>query len=268
MVAAGPAIVRRTARPQRLAVTQPLLDVFGQAPDFFVYREADRFDLIAFAVLVALVPAAVLWTVEQLIGLAGASARRVAHLVFVGGLFVLFGLQSLKSADVASGPMLVALAAVGGVVAVLAYGRRAGVRTWLAYLAISPFLFVGLFLTTSQASDLLESQEVAAAEVAPIEDPPSVVVLQFDEWPRSTLVNRNGQIDRRLYPNLAELAGDGVWYRNATTAATFTTYAVPAIFTGRQPDGERSAIRLDPAKETHVVYLGGEVTTASGSGRR
>ena len=240
-----------------LAVTQPLLDVFGQAPDFFVYREADRFDLIAFAVLVALVPAAVLWTVEQLIGLAGASARRVAHLVFVGGLFVLFGLQSLKSADVASGPMLVALASVGGVVAVLAYWRWAGVRTWLAYLAISPFLFVGLFLTTSQASDLLESQEVAAAEVAPIADPPSVVVLQFDEWPLSTLVNRNGQIDRRLYPNLAELAGDGVWYRNATTAATFTTYAVPAILTGRQPEGERSAIASE-YPESLFTLLGGQ----------
>ena len=240
-----------------LAVTQPLLDVFGQAPDFFVYREADRSDLIAFAVLIALVPAAILWTVEQVIGLAGESARRITHLVFVGGLFVLFGLQSLKSAEVASGPMLVVLASVGGVVAVLAYRRWAGVRTWLAYLAISPFLFVGLFLTTSQASDLLESQEVAAAEVAPIEDPPSVVLLQFDEWPLSTLVNGNGQIDRRLYPNLAELAGDGVWYRNATTAATFTTYAVPAILTGRQPDGERSAIASE-YPESLFTLLGGQ----------
>ncbi|HEY5886283.1 MAG TPA: sulfatase-like hydrolase/transferase, partial [Acidimicrobiales bacterium] len=240
-----------------LAVTQPLLDVFGQAPDFFVYREADRSDLIAFAVLVALVPAAILWTVEQLIGLGGESPRRITHLVFVGGLFVLFGLQSLKSADVASGPMLVALASVGGVVAVLAYRRWAGVRTWLAYLAISPLLFVGLFLTTSEAADLLESQEVAAAEVAPVEDPPSVVLLQFDEWPLSTLVNGNGQIDRRLYPNLAGLAGDGVWYRNATTAATFTTYAVPAVLTGRQPDGERSAIASE-YPESLFTLVGGQ----------
>jgi hypothetical protein len=42
-----------------LAITQPVLDVFGRAPDFFVYREASRAGLVAFAVLVAVLPAAV-----------------------------------------------------------------------------------------------------------------------------------------------------------------------------------------------------------------
>ena len=40
-----------------LAVAQPLLDVFGRAPEAFTTRDADRGDLVAFALLVTLVPA-------------------------------------------------------------------------------------------------------------------------------------------------------------------------------------------------------------------
>jgi Sulfatase len=240
-----------------LAITQPVLDVFGRAPDFFVYREASRAGLVAFAVLVAVLPAAVLWEAEQLVGLAGARAGRIAHVAFVGLLVGLFLLVSLKQADVASGVLVVLLAAAGATGGVLAYRRWRGIRTWLAYLAAAPFLFVGLFLTTSQASDLLASQEVAAARIADLRDPTTVVILQFDEWPLQTVIDRRGRIDPDLYPNLAALAADGVWYRNATTAATYTTYAVPAILTGRQPDGERAAVASE-YPESLFTLLGGE----------
>ena len=51
-----------------LAVTQPLLDVFGKAPDVFLFREADRSDIIAFAFVVALVPAVGATAVEMVRG--------------------------------------------------------------------------------------------------------------------------------------------------------------------------------------------------------
>ena len=101
-------------------------------------------------------------------------------------------------------------------------------------MAVAPLLFVGVFLMSSPASALLESQDVAAAAIGPVEDP-SVVSAPVRRVAAVTLLDGDGQIDPDLYPNLAELAGDGVWYRNATTAATFTTYAVPAILTGRSP---------------------------------
>jgi hypothetical protein len=38
-----------------------------------------------------------------------------------------------------------------------------------------------------------------------------------------------------LYPNIAALARDGVWYRNATTVSDFTRWAVPSIVSGKYP---------------------------------
>lgn len=240
-----------------LAVTQPLLDVFGDAPDFFVFRGAGRSELIAFALIVAVAPALVLWAVEQVVGLLGPRPRRATHLLFVGLLVALFAMGAAKQADLATGVLLVALGLLGGGIAVLAYRRWDAVRSWVRILAVAPLLFVGLFLTTSPASALLESQDIEAAAIEPVEDPRTVVVLQFDEWPTLTLVNGDGEIDRSIYPNLAALADDGVWYRNATTAATFTTYAVPSILTGRYPETDRTAI-ASQYPENLFTLLGGQ----------
>jgi Sulfatase len=239
-----------------LAITQPLLDVFGRAPDLFIHREASRFEIVAFALLVAVLPALVLLAIEVAVRALSPRAGAWIHLAFVGGLAILFGLEFLKQADVTSQARLIGLALAGGAVAVAAYRRWALVRLWLAYLAVAPVLFVALFLTTSRTADLLASQEVAAAELPPATNPADVVVLQFDEWPLQTIVNRAGEIDPELYPNLAALAGDGVWYRNATTAATFTNYAVPATLTGREPDGERSAIASEYPQNLFSLLAG------------
>ena len=151
---------------------------------------------------------------------------------------------------------VIGLALAGSAIAVVAYRRWALVRLWLAYLAVAPVLFVGLFLTSSRTADLLASQDVAAADLPPVTNPADVIVLQFDEWPLQTIVNREGEIDPELYPNLAALAGDGVWYRNTTTAATFTSYAVPAMLTGREPEGERSAIASEYPENLFSLLAG------------
>lgn len=240
-----------------LAITQPLLDVFGDAPEFFVFRDAGRAELIAFAVIVAVAPAAALWAVEQLIGLFGPRPRRAVHLVLLGLLVALFVMGAAKQADLATGVLLLAAGAAGAVLAVVAYRRWAAVQSWVRILAVAPLLFVGVFLLSSPAAALLDSQDIDAAAIAPVDDPRTVVVLQFDEWPTLTLVNGEGEIDPDIYPNLAALADDGAWYRNATTAATFTTYAVPSILTGRYPDGDRTAIASE-YPENLFTLLGGQ----------
>jgi hypothetical protein len=59
------------------------------------------------------------------------------------------------------------------------------------------------------------------------------------------------QIDGELYPHFAALAGDAYWFRNATTVANDTLYAVPAILGGRYPEG-----RLLPTAQDypHTVF--------------
>jgi len=201
-------------------------------------------------------PAAVLWCIEQIVGAVSGRARRVAHLGLVGLLILLLGLGSLKQAEVASGPLLVVVAAVLAVLGVMAFERWTGVRMWVRYLGLAPLLFLGLFLTTSQTSDLLNPQDVAGADIGPVDDPRTVVFLQFDEWPLQTIINRDGDIDPELYPNLAALAGDGVWYRNATTVANYTTYAVPAILTGRVPEDDRSALASEHPENLFTMLAG------------
>src|SRR5918999_6274648 len=76
------------------AVAQPLLDVFGRAPEQFAFRDASRPVIIAFGFLVALAPAVGLFLVELVVGLiAGARLRTALHLALLGGLGALAVIQ-------------------------------------------------------------------------------------------------------------------------------------------------------------------------------
>lgn len=220
------------------AVAQPVLDVFGRAPDRFLLRDASRLDIVAFAVAVALVPAIVLWVVEWLVWAAGERARRVAHAVIVGLLVAILVFQVLRRAGTLSGAALVLVAVAVGALAVFAYHRWRSVRTWLAVASGATVLYLAVFLLMSPTADLLSGDEVTIADTGPIERPRPIVVLQFDEWPLASIMDGSGHIDASLYPHLAALASDGTWYRNATTVATYTSYAVPAVVTGRYPRNE------------------------------
>jgi hypothetical protein len=61
-------------------------------------------------------------------------------------------------------------------------------------------------------------------------------VVVFDEFPLSSLLATNGEIDAVRYPNFARLASRGTWYSGATAVHDFTDQAVPSILTGRLPD--------------------------------
>jgi hypothetical protein len=71
-------------------------------------------------------------------------------------------------------------------------------------------------------------------------EPPPVVMILFDEFPLRSLVDAKGRIDKRVYPNFAELARQSTWYRNATGVAGFTPWALPAMLTGNYPDEARA----------------------------
>lgn len=218
-----------------LAVTQPLLDVLGRAPELFLFRDASSTDVVMVAVVVALVPAVVLWLGVQAIGLAGDPARRVAHRVVIGALLVSLGLIVVGRL-VDDRPVLVVIGAVTLAAGLLAaHFRSSIVADVVAYSALATIAYVGVFLLASPTADVITSQDVEAAAIGAVREPRSVVFLQFDEWPLRTLVNGEGRIDPELYPNLAALAEDATWFRNATTVSPSTTTAVPAILTGRYP---------------------------------
>jgi len=76
----------------------------------------------------------------------------------------------------------------------------------------------------------------AASEARAAESPRTpVVVVMFDELPITSLLARDGRIDRVRYPNFARLAGDSTWYVNATTISDSTERAIPSVLDGRTP---------------------------------
>ena len=241
-----------------LAVAQPLYEVFGDSPEVFVFADAGRRDIVAFALVLLLVPPLVLWGIGALVGLVAPKARQPVHLATLGLLGGLLGMYLVKHLGWEPGLLLVVIGAGAFALVVWAYRRSRATVTLLHYLALGPVLFVISFLALSPASDLLrpENADAANLDVDSPEDLPPVVMIVFDEWPLTSIAGTDGQIDPGLYPNLARLAGDSTWYRNTTTVTNSTLFAVPSILTGQLPEDDLGAdARSHP--ENIFTLLGG-----------
>lgn len=226
-----------------LAVTRPVLDSFGRSPETFIVRGAERWDVVLFALGVAIIPAIVVAATGAATLLAGRRVRPWAHLVLVG---LLGGIAAWRfGSDVASwGPRPLAAAGLaGGVVLAVLRHRVPATVTYLRFVGAAGLVFVVQFLVLSPSSTLVTdsagaapgSDAAAAVRAGTDGDPPPIVVLVLDALPTAGLLDGAGHIDAELYPNLAELAGGATWYRNHTTTSTWTYQAVPAMLTGVMP---------------------------------
>jgi hypothetical protein len=221
------------------AITQPVLDVTGRSPEFFLFNRASRADILLLAAAVTLLPATAAWAGEVLVGLLGPPARRAAHLGLVAGLLTVTAVEVAKKVLPVRGGPLAVLALVTGLVATWLLTTRPALQLWLRYLAPAPLVFVLVFALASPAASLVRPQAeppvpTNSAGTSGRRMPP-VVMLFFDEFPLPSLLDRHGRIDARMYPNFARLAGDATWYRNASAVNWYTPYAVPSMLTGRYP---------------------------------
>jgi hypothetical protein len=227
-----------------LVIAQPVLDVIGRSPDMFLFRRADRVDILLLTVGLMVLPALAIWLVEALAGLVSATVRRLLHLVAVTGLCTLLAVEVVKATSGLRGPGLAMVASAAGLLAGVLYASLSWPRLWLRFLTPAPVVFALLFLLASPTSALVlparaSSAPAPPAVAAPGSHPPVVMIL-FDEFPLSSLLDATGRIDQRVYPNFAELAGQSTWYRNATGVAGFTPWALPAMLTGNYPAEARA----------------------------
>ena len=241
-----------------VAVAQPLYEVFGDSPEVFVFADASAFDIVAFALVLLLVPPLVLWGAGALVGVVAPRAREPVHLATLGLLGALVAVYLVKHQGWLQGALAVVVGVGAAALLVWLYRTRDATRTLLRFLAVGPVLFLVSFLVLSPVADLLrpDDAEAAALDVRRPEDLPPVVMIVFDEWPLTSIVGTDGAIDAELYPNLARLAGDATWYRNTTTVTNSTLFAMPSILTGQLPEKGRSAdARSHP--ESLFTLLGG-----------
>ena len=224
-----------------LAVAQPLLDVTGKAPDFFLLHRSDRAQILLLVALIVAAPPLLLWAVEVLAWLAaGEQVRRLVHLAMVTGLFCVLALEVAKKLTGLRGRRLVVAALVLGLAAGLVYARWAPIRLWLRYLAPAPLVFALVFATLSPTAELIlparsTSNTAVAVQTRPGRPLPPVVMVLFDEFPLQSLLDSSGRIDRRVYPNFAGFADQSTWYRNATGIGGWTPFAVPSMLSGTWP---------------------------------
>ncbi|MEH1057466.1 sulfatase-like hydrolase/transferase [Micromonospora sp. CPCC 206171] len=219
-----------------LVVTQPLLDVLGRSPDFFLFHRAAPRDVLLLVALIAVLPTLPVALLGLATGLAGGRVRRGAHLAIVGLLLAALGVQVGRLGTPLRGVPLLLAAVLLGAATAAAYARWGGLGRVLRVAAIGPPVFVALFLFASPASAVVlpRAHGGAAGVVGPGEHPP-VVMIVLDELPLVSLLGPDGTIDAASYPHFAELAAGSTWYRNATGVSGWTPYALPAMLTGRYP---------------------------------
>jgi len=224
-----------------LALVQPLLQLIRDHPEFLVVHRAQGTDLILLTATLSLVFPLVLSLVVWIIGLAGNRVGNLVQALVLGGLLGLTFLPVFDRFPWADGWLTVAMAGVGGAVMLVGYLGSRFIRGNLSVMALMIPAFLLLFFTAApirsllvpdrdQEPALLESTANAAAVSAP------VIMIVFDEFPTSSLLKSDGELDHDLFPGFCRLAGLSTWYPRATSISGATLRSVPAIMTGIKPE--------------------------------
>lgn len=243
-----------------------ILGSFGASPETFIARGATGRDVVLFGLAVAFVPVLGLAGPGAVIGLWGRPAVRLAvHLMAVAGLGGLWMVQVLRLNTSFSSQVVLVLAGLAAGLLLVLRWRVEMARTFLRYAGVASVAFLVEFLAVSPTASLIYggrsasvSPEVSAAVAGAVgEDAPPVVVVMLDALPTATLMDGAGGIDEDLYPNLAGLAREATWYRNHTTVAPVTLWAVPAFLSGTLPKGDDTAPVASAYPRNLFTLLGG-----------
>lgn len=216
------------------AFAQPLYSLIGSNATFLVAHGIEGAQLAVFAIFLLLVPPLVLFAAGTVVNLVNRRLGELLHVVFLGALLALALVPPLmRSLDARGVVALAALAAVG-LAGSIAFSKWKPARRFTHFGAFAPPLFLASFLFLSPASVLLRSGAVETSGVVPSVDAP-VVWLVLDQWPLAFLVDEDGELNSKRYPNFARLAEVSTWYPRATTVVPHTSTAVPAALTGTVP---------------------------------
>lgn len=218
------------------AVAQPIYDVIRRNGEFFVAHEADRLDLIlltvALSILLPGLVAAIVWVAGRVHRRAGAAAMLVA----VAAFCALIALQAFRAANLdLNKEFSFAGAALIGAGAAWLYARAAAVQQLLTVLSPAVVIFPVLFLASGGVRAIMAPPPPPQDAVAGVTGDTPVVFVVFDQLPLVSLLGADGHVDATAFPSFAALERDALWFRNATTVADLTGWALPAIVSGEFP---------------------------------
>lgn len=228
-----------------LAVAQPLYDLLTRNPAVLLTHRAGVSDLVILIAFASFTPPLFLAGLVVLVNRRlPAAAGALLHLLI--GLLAAFAVLPPLDRAFLRMPWMIACGTAGafGVAVAMARVRARVVRHWLSLMAIGALIFPAVFLLNPAVRTIASPDELESAH-APVPDPHPVIVIVFDEFPVTSIMDAAGRLDAARYPGFGALARRSTWYRNASSVALSTLYALPAIVAGVRPSPGRLPIAAD-----------------------
>jgi len=215
------------------AIAEPLYEVLGRNREFFVAHRVTAVALLAYVALVSFViPGIFALAITGLTAL-NRRAGHAAQFTAVGLLAAIVASEGLVKVISLPGVAHVGLALTIGAGIACAYAMVPLVATFVSMLSVGVVAFPVLFLIDPPMRPFLRPHDrTERAAVALGSTRPPIVFAVFDQLPLTSLLGDDDRIDAAQYPGFAALAADATWYRNASTAAALTGWAIPSIVTG------------------------------------
>ncbi len=186
-----------------LALAQPVLDLLGQSPEFFVARASPALDVVLVPLVLGVGVPLLLAGVVALVHAVNQRAGRVLHrvlLVLFGGLIVVTLLEHTPAGGL-SGRVLLGLGGAAGVALSWGYYRSRSLRSVFRFLAVAPVVVTAVFLLVAPTSRLAWASASPQETVhAPVGEPAPVVMIVFDEFPVASLLDGEGNIQAEHFP--------------------------------------------------------------------
>ncbi|MBN8866152.1 MAG: sulfatase-like hydrolase/transferase [Solirubrobacterales bacterium] len=228
-----------------LAFAQPMLNLLGDNPDFFVARGNTTGQIILYALVLTFVPPLIGLALEALVRLVSRDAQWYLHLGLMGLLGACFFLQLLKKYIDGPAGLLIVVSIGLALACLFAYATWRFSQSFMDVLSVAPIVILVFFFAFSSTSRLILPREQPDPVNVRIADPAPVVMIVFDEFPVGSLMTPQDRVDGSRYPAFADLAAHSTWYRNTSAAAAYTPLAVPAIFSGEVPNQDNLPIASD-----------------------
>lgn len=230
-----------------VAMAQPIYDLLGRSPEFFVAHDARPGDLLGLVVVLGVAGPACCLAATRLCHWIGPRTHALAGGTVVGALAAGVALAAIRQEADWNRDESFAVAAGAGALVAGGYVWFSTARLFATFLSPAALVVPAVFLAQPAIAPLLSTARAGAGAIDGVtfDATPPVAVVVFDQLPLVSLLDGDGGIDRTLYPNFAALADDATWFRNASAVGGWTEDALPAIVTGNYPVAARLPTAAD-----------------------
>ena len=243
-----------------ISIAQPFYSVTGKTLNFFVAWRMSGVEFMLCILLIYLVPPVITWLlVSTGYRLHRHLGRILLSLVFwlYISLACLAATQQLtRSIRVSHGYEvtfgIVALSLTVAALLAAALLAKPKAQGFVKFFAVITIVFPAIVLLRAHEVGVIQFSEAPPAEKITTADRPNVILIIYDELPLTTILDADGLIDKRKFPNFYEFAQGATWLPNARSLSGHTETAVPPILAGRvREDGVPATYKSYPENIFH-----------------